>query len=398
LELLSIDEARDRVLAAVRRLPSEEVPMAAALGRVLADDVLAELDLPPFRSSAMDGFARVAGSPGELAIIGESRAGAPFEGVVGRGSAVRISTGAVVPDGADAVVPIERVEVDEIAPDAERVRVPETRAGANVREAGEDVRAGALVLRAGVELGPPELAMLTALGHDGVACVRRPAVAVLATGDELRAPGEPLGLGQIRNSNGVALAAAAQVAGADVVLVDVVRDEYAATLEAIGRALEAADVVCVSGGVSVGPHDHVKPVLAELGVAQVFWGVKLKPGKPTWFGTRERRLVFGLPGNPVSSAVTFRLFAHPALRALQGADPGAARSTALLDAPIERAPDRDQAIRCRLRTAADGFHAAPTGAQGSHVLSSLLGAGALALVPAGDGEVAPGSRVDIELL
>jgi molybdopterin molybdotransferase len=393
MELISVDAARDRVLAAVAPLPSEEVATDAALDRVLAHDVAAELDLPPFRSSAMDGFALVAGPGGELPVVGESRAGRPYEGVVEDGQAVRISTGAVVPEGADAVVPVERVEVS-----GSSVRVPEVAAGANVREAGEDVRAGQVVLRAGAELGPPELAMLTALGNAVVACARRPRVAVLATGDELRGPGEPLGPGQIRNSNGVALAAQAKRAGGDVVLVDVVRDDHDATRSALAGALDAADVVCVSGGVSVGPHDHVKPALAELGVGELIWGVKLKPGKPFWFGTREGNWVFGLPGNPVSASVTFRLFAHPALRALQGADPAAARSLAVLDAPVRRQPDRDQAVRCRLVVRDDGFHAEPTGPQGSHVLSSMLGAAALAVIPAGEGEVAAGERVAIELL
>jgi molybdopterin molybdotransferase len=160
--------------------------------------------------------------------------------------------------------------------------------------------------------------------------------------------------------------------------------------------------VCVSGGVSVGPHDHVRPALAELGVEQELWGVRLKPGKPFWFGARdegyERTLVFGLPGNPVSAIVTFQLFVVPALRALQGADPAASRSTAVLDAPIARERERDQAVRCRLRLAEDGWHAEPTGPQGSHVLSSMIGAGALAVVPAGDGEITPGERVVVELL
>jgi molybdopterin molybdotransferase len=396
MDLISVEEARERILGAVEPLSAEEVAIASALGRVLAEDVAAEGDLPPFRSSAMDGFALVAGAGGELPVVGESRAGRPFDGTLRAGEAVEISTGAVVPDAADAVVPIERVEVA-----GDRVRVPQTQPGANVRGAGEDVRGGDVVLRAGTRLGPAELAMLTALGRESVACARRARVAVLATGDELRAPGQPLGPGQIRNSNGVAIAAQAQVAGAEVVTTEVVRDEREATVAALRDALAAADVVCISGGVSVGPHDHVKPALAELGVDELIWGVKLKPGKPFWFGVRdggERRFVFGLPGNPVSATVTFHLFAHPALQALQGGDPGAARSSAVLDAPVERAPDRDQAVRCRLRAGDDSFHVEPTGPQGSHVLSSMLGARALAIIPAGDGEIAAGERVVIELL
>jgi molybdopterin molybdotransferase len=345
----------------------------------------------------MDGFALVAGPGGERPVIGESRAGTPFGGTVVPGQAVRISTGAVMPAGADAVVPIERVE--DLG---DRVRVPETRAGANVRRAADDVRAGQSVLRAGALVGPAELGMLAAMGITSVACSRRPRVAIVATGDELRPPGEPLGPGQIHDSNAVTLGAMATLAGADVVGRLRAGDDRGATLDALRTAIGAADAVCVSGGVSVGPHDHVRPALAELGVEQHLWGVRLKPGKPFWFGARdqyeERTLVFGLPGNPVSAIVTFQLFVLPALRALQRADPGASRSTAVLDAAIARDPERDQAVRCRLRLADDGWHAEPTGPQGSHVLSSMIGAGALAVVPAGEGEIAPGQRVVVELL
>src|SRR5436190_19188333 len=280
-QLTSIDDARALVLGHVRRLGGEQVAAASALGRVLAEDVTAAFDLPPFRSSAMDGFALVAGAAAELPVVGESRAGRPFEGTLQAGEAVRISTGGVVPEGADAVVPIERVEELD-----GRVRVPDTRSGANVRDAGEDVRAGEVVLRPGGLLGPPELAMLAALGRSAVECARRPRLAVLATGDELRSVGEELGPGQIHDSNAVAIAAQATVAGAQVVSGAIVRDERATTREALERALGAADVLCISGGVSVGPHDHVRPALAELGIEQLLWGVRLKPGKPFWFGVR----------------------------------------------------------------------------------------------------------------
>jgi molybdopterin molybdotransferase len=181
-----------------------------------------------------------------------------------------------------------------------------------------------------------------------------------------------------------------------------VGDDLDATVAVLGAALRDVDMLITTGGVSVGPHDHVRPALAELGAEQHVWGVRLKPGKPFWFGTRDagpqRQLVFGLPGNPVSAMVTFQLFAVPALRALQGSDPAASRSSAILDAPLARNPDRDQAIRCRLRLDDDGWHVQATGAQGSHLLSSMVGAGALAVVPAGEGVVAPGDRVAIELL
>ena len=391
--LISIAEARERVLAEVRPLPAEDVPLGAALGRVLAEDARSAEDLPPFDSSAMDGFAVVAGPAAELAIVGESRAGRPAERALAPGEAIRISTGAVVPAGADAVVPVERVEATD-----GRVRVPDTTAGANIRRSGEDVRAGEAVISAGAELGPAELAVLAALGIPRARCGGAPAVAVLVTGDELVEPGEPLRPGQIRNSNAYALAAQASRAGARVTGTSVVGDERDATEAALAAALDHADVVCVSGGVSVGPHDHVKPALAALGVEERFWGVALKPGKPTWFGARDGKLVFGLPGNPVSAMVTFHLFARPALRALAGAATPDRHAHAILDEPWKLNPGREQVLRCRLRAADDGWHVAPTKAQGSHVLSSMLDADAFALVPAGEGELAPGARVDIELL
>ena len=392
-DLISIAAARERVLAAVRPLPAEPVALDSALDRVLAEDVSSAEDLPPFDSSAMDGFAVIAGPAAELAVVAESRAGHPAERALAAGEAIRISTGAVIPDGADAVVPVERVEAD-----GGRVRVPATRPGAHVRGTGEDVRAGDLVLRAGRPIGPAELGVLASLGRAEVRCARAPVVALLATGDELVEPGLPLAPGQIRNSNSRALAAQALRAGAAAVTRRAAADDRAAVEAALAELLESADVVCVSGGVSVGEHDHVKRALAALGVEQRFWGIRLKPGKPTWFGERDRKLVFGLPGNPVSSMVTFQLFARPALRALQGADPDAPRASALLDAPVSMDPERDQALRCALTAAEDGWHAAPARAQGSHVLTSMLGADALALVPAGDGELPAGTRVHIELL
>jgi molybdopterin molybdotransferase len=395
-ELISIAEARERVLAAVQPLPAEEVPIDAALGRVLAEEVRSESDVPPFDSSAMDGYAVVAGLAGELPIVGESRAGRPAERPLGPGEAMRISTGAAVPQGATAVVPIERVEAGEDG----RVRVPETRPGDHIRRAGEDVRAGEPVIAAGTELDPAGVAVLAALGHAQVGCAGVPRVAVLVTGDELVEPGEPLGSGQIRDSNAYALSAQAARAGARVTSRAIVRDEREATEAAFAAALREADVVIGSGGVSVGPHDHVKPALAALGVEERFWGVRLKPGKPTWFGSApDGKLVFGLPGNPVSAMITFHLFARPALRALMGADPsGGTRTRAILDVPVPRNPNREEVVRCRLAARDDGWHVEPTKQQGSHVLTSMLGARAYALVPAGEGELSAGSRVEVELV
>jgi molybdopterin molybdotransferase len=393
-DLIDIATARAIVLDAVRPLPAERVPLADALDRVLAEDVDSPGDVPPFDSSALDGYVVGDTGGGDLPVVGESRAGMPTERVLGAGEAMRISTGAAVPQGGVAVVPVERSQSRD-----GRVVLPPSSDGANIRRAGEDIRSGERVLSAGSDIGPAELGALAALGHAHVVCGGAPRVAVLTTGDELVEPGEgPLQPGQIRNSNAYALGAQALRAGANVVARQIVRDDRATTVEQLGRALEQADVVIVSGGVSVGPHDHVKPALAELGVEESFWRVALKPGKPTWFGTRGDRYVFGLPGNPVSAIVTFHLFARPALRRLAGGDAHDSRTRAFLAVPVAREPGRDQVLRCRLEARPDGWHVTPTKSQGSHILTSMLGAEALALVPRGEGELAAGEPVDIELL
>jgi molybdopterin molybdotransferase len=393
-DLISPGEAREAVLSTVERLSDEEVALAAGLGRVLAETVESPLDVPPFDSSAMDGYAVVAGQAAELDVRGESRAGHPAAEAARPGVAVAISTGAPVPEGADAVVPVERTEAAGYG----RVRVGASEPGANIRRAGEDLRRGQAVLEAGAELGPAELGVLASLGRDRARCARRPRVALLVTGDELAEPGEPLEPGRIYSSNSAALAGQVAQAGAELTLRTRVADDRDSTEASLGAALDSADVLLVSGGVSVGPHDHVKPALAALGVEERFWRVALKPGKPTWFGTREGKLVFGLPGNPVSAMVCFQLFARPALRALQGASPDARRTTARLAVPWKVNPGRTEAVRCRLTAEGDGLLAEPTGDQGSHRLSSMLGADGLALMGPGDGELPAGTDVTVELI
>jgi molybdopterin molybdotransferase len=394
-ELISIDEARGRVLEAVRPLPGEDVPLAEAHGRVLAADLDSPIDVPPFDSSAMDGYAVIAGPEAELEIVGESRAGHPAGERVRPGTAIRISTGALMPAGATAVVPLE--ESVSAGKDG-RVRVLASSEGANIRLAGEDVAAGRVVLAAGSPLGPAELGVAASVGRSSLRCSRRPRVAVLVTGDELTEPGRPLEPGGIYSSNGWALAAQVERAGALLTARETVPDDAGATRAALARALDTADVVIVSGGVSVGPHDHVKPALIELRAEERFWGVRLRPGKPTWFGARGDVLAFGLPGNPVSAMVGFQLFVRPALAALQGADPSARRAHATLDEAIPRHRTREQAVRVRLETSGHAWHARVTGPQGSHMLTSMLGATALARIAPGEGEVAAGERVEVELL
>jgi len=401
-ELIEIERARELVLARAATLPSEPVTLAAALGRVLAEDVSATEPAPPFDSSAMDGYAVRAGDttaaspaePVQLRIVGESRAGAPAACGLAEGEAIGISTGAMLPEGADAIVRLE----DSVADGALVAVRRAVRSGGDIRRAGEDMVAGALVMRAGTELGPSELGVLATLARPEVSCVRRPTVAVITTGDELIGPDQPYRPGATRNSNAYSVPALAERSGAVVSLRQGVGDELEATREAIAAAVDR-DVLVLCGGVSVGPHDHVRDALVSLGVEEVFWRIALRPGKPTWFGVSPTEgLVFGLPGNPVSAMVTFLLLVQPALRKLQGLEPARDVVQSFLEEDYTKPPGRAHALRCRLAIREDGWHATPTGPQGSHILTSMLGADGLALIPTDSQGVRRGERVQVQLI
>jgi molybdopterin molybdotransferase len=389
-DLLSLDEARSRVLERVVPLASEEVVIAAAAGRVLASDARAAIDLPPFPSSAMDGYAvRSEDTPGTLPIAARIAAGSPASRELRVGEAMAIATGGVVPDGADAVIPIEYVVQHD-----NRVEIGKPAAsGENVRPRGSDARAHDVVVPSGTYLGPAQIAALAAAGLGTVAVGRRPVVAVLSTGSELRAPGEQLGPGEIYEANGVLLSTALAAAGAEIVELPAVADDQAAHRAALERGLEA-DVLVTSGGVSVGPHDLVRRILGELGLDEVFWGVAVKPGKPLAFGVRDGTLVFGLPGNPVSTLVAAELFVRPALLALQGAaNPGPTFREGRLATPVRRNDQRDELLRARTRASDNGVLLEPVAGQESHMIVRAAGADALVLAPRGEGELEAGALV-----
>ena len=389
-EVLDLERAQSLVLARATPLASERVQLADAVGRVTAAPATATVDLPPFASSAMDGYAvRSADVPGVLVVVGEAAAGRPADAPLGAGEAVAISTGGVVPTGADAVIPIEYVVQHDNTVEIAEPAAP----GANVRPRGGDVAAGAVVVPEGARLGSAQLGALGAAGVEGVDCARRPRVALLATGSELVRPGTPLADGQIYESNSLMLAAALASAGCDIELLPLVADDERAHRDALARGLEA-DVLVTSGGVSVGPHDLVRSIEAELGVEEIFWRVAIKPGKPVSFGVRDATLVFGLPGNPVSSLVGCELFVKPALRALQGErEPLPRFEAGVLAGGLRQNDARDEFVRARSRLDQNGTVLEPLSGQESHMIVRAAAADALVHVPRGDGELAVGTAV-----
>ncbi len=390
-KLATREEALGLILERARPLGSERVRLEEAQGRVLAEAVLSTVDLPPFASSAMDGFAvRAIDTPGTLRVTAHIAAGSPAGQALGPGEAMGISTGAVVPEGADAVVPVEVVVQRD---NSVQIEAPASSA-AHIRPRGGDVRVGEPVLPAGARIGPAQLGALAAIGCAELGVSRRPQAAVVTTGTELRRPGEPLGPGQIYEANGVMIAAQLGEAGATVALHPPVADDARAHRAVLEQAL-AGDLVVSSGGVSVGRHDLIRPVEAELGVEEVFWGVAVKPGKPLLFGVRGETLVFGLPGNPVSSLVAFELFVRPAVLALQGVpEPGPTYARGTLAVAVRKDPRREQLLRARRSQGCREVLLHPLLGQDSHMIARAALADALVLVRAGNGELEPGEEVE----
>ena len=394
---LTVDEALTRILGRIVPRPAVETALADALGAVLATDVIADRDVPPFRNSAMDGYAvrgaDVATAPARLQVVGDIPAGTAPTGTVGVGQAMRIMTGAPLPDGADTVV---RVEDTDDGRETVTIRRP-TAHGVSVRAAGEDLGAGETILRTGTVLRPAELGVLATLGRARIAVIARPRVMVLSTGDELVELDGPVGPGQIRDANRYSLAAAARAAGAAVETGGIVRDTAPALRTALGAAAVRADVIVTSGGVSVGDHDHVKPVVDELGTMD-FWSIAIRPGRPLAFGELRGPEgavpIFGLPGNPVSSLLTFELFVRPALLRLAGHTRlRRPRAVARILEPLDTPPG--------LRFFARGIHdpvtgtVRTTGPQGSGILRSMSLANCLIDIPAETDHLDAGATVTV---
>lgn len=400
--VIPLEEVRARILGAVQALPTVTVPLGEALGLATATPLAATEPVPPFANTAMDGYAVRAGdtagasaeAPVRLVVVDELPAGRAPSVPVGPGQAIRIMTGAPVPPGADAIVMVEdtRVEGDGVL--VGRV----ARTGDHVRPAGGDLEAGVVVFPAGTVLGPAHLGVVASLGHATVAVVRRPRVAVMSTGDELMAPGDPLAPGRIRDTNRPMLLALVAQAGCEPVDLGIARDDEAVITERLERAVATCDALVTSGGVSVGDYDLVKAVLDRMG--ELDWHqVAIKPAKPLAFGLVGGKPAFGLPGNPVSSHVSFELFARPALLQMMGHEK---RFRPVVEAVAEhamprRADGKLHLDRVRVRREGGRLVAGRTGVQASNVLSAMAAANALALLPNGEG-VTKGERVEVMLL
>ena len=401
--MLSVEEAKSRILAGVQPLGVERVAIAEAHGRVLAADLRSKLNLPPWDNSAMDGFAlrfedvhtATADKPVALQVTATIAAGSVAHAEVGPHEAMRIMTGAPVPAGADTIVPIEHTDGDN---DVARIKQAPAKAGMHIRRLAEDVRVGDVVLSAGKVMTPARIALAAGSGHGEIDVFMRPRVAILSTGNELVEPGQEPAAGQIVSTNSYSLMAQVREAGGIPVYLGIARDDP----EAIRARLQGAqhvDLLLTSGGVSVGDFDFVKDVLLDLGMKLDFWKIAMKPGKPLAFGHVNGRPVLGLPGNPVASMVGFDVFVRPLLKAMMGCQHlEMPMLKARLAGGYKKRDDRLHFVRVCLRYNGEHWLAQSSGLQGSGVLSSMAAADALAVIPAACHELAEGDEVEVRIL
>ncbi|MBM2839860.1 MAG: moeA [Bacteroidetes bacterium] len=401
--MVNASEALHIILEHTQLLGTEKVPLLDALGRTLGQDVVAEEDIPPFDNSAMDGFAIVCSDTKDatkehsavLQVVGESSAGNAFNGAITFGQAVRVMTGGMIPKGADAVVPIEQATV------LDEGRVEFTRpamSGQHIRKRGEDIKNGDAALHSGQMLTPGSIGVLASLGYKRVRVYEKPRVNIVATGDELVDVEDMPGKGQIRNSSSYALAAQVTNAGGVPQILGIVPDKPKKLRKRIAEALDV-DVLLITGGVSVGKHDYVKNILADVGVDIKFWKVNIKPGMPLVFGTFKNTLVFGLPGNPVSTGVTFLQFVRPALLRMSGLnDVLPMKYSAVLDEDFTKNDSKRHFVRGIVQRCDGVLHVVTTGTQSSGAMSSLAKANCLIVIPEEVTSLKKGSSVEIELL
>ncbi len=397
--MLELEAAVARILAAVPPPTAERIPLSGAHGRVLAERFPSPLDLPVFNNSSMDGYAvRAAdvaaatpGTPAKLRLSGRVAAGETIEGDMPPGTCVRLFTGSPMPREADAVVMQEDTRVSPDSP-REVIIVSPVERGENIRFRGEDVRQGATLLEAGETITVGRIGLLAAVGCREVAVNRAPVVGLLATGSELKEPGEALGPGQIYESNRPALAALVRLAGGVPKIFPLVEDSLATTTARLWEALAACDVVVSSGGVSVGEMDFIKPAFAGIGGELDYWKVAIRPGRPFVFGRWQSRLFFGLPGNPISALVTFLLLVRPALLRWRGiADVALPAEPGMLDEPLSNPGERRHFMRVKMDGERKVFSA---GLQASHALSSAAMANGMVDVPPGT-VLSAGTRVEV---
>ena len=394
----SFESARTIILDKVIALPSESTSLLDLVGRVLAEDIKAPWDLPCWDNSAMDGFAVRAEdcvSGKTLTIDGYLPAGVTAIGIeVKPGGAVRIMTGAPTPAGCDAIVPIEETEEN----DGKVTMTGKVKRGDHLRVRGEDVSQGDLVITAGTVLRPAEINMLASFGYQTVSVFRRPKIAILSTGDELVEPGEEIGPGQIINSNAYSLAAAVKEIGGEPILLGIARDDRASLTEKISTGLEA-DGLITSAGVSMGDRDLVCEVLQVLGVERQFWKVDIKPGRPTAFGLKDGKPIFSLPGNPVSSMITFEEFIRPALLKMMGHQRVIKPFIkAIMQETINKKPGRVQFLRVRVVNDGEQLLASSSGDQNTGIVRTLLRANGIAVLPADREQIMAGEEVNVQLI